>query len=168
MTAPDAPLLTIVWHSRTGAAKALAAAAAEGARAAGVARVQLMAAADASAGCLLAAQAFLFACPENLASMSGAMKEMFDRAYYPLLGRVEGRAYATIIAAGSDGHGAQAQLDRIATGWRLRRVAEPMICHLHAQTPESILAPKQVAAEALANARALGALLAEGIAAGIF
>ena len=49
------------------------------------------------------------------------MKEMFDRCYYPLLGRIEGRPYATLIAAGSDGRGAQAQIDRIVTGWRLRR-----------------------------------------------
>ena len=48
------------------------------------------------------------------------MKEMFDRCYYPCLGKLEGRPYATIICAGSDGENAQRQLDRIATGWRLR------------------------------------------------
>ena len=117
---------------------------------------------------MLAARGYLFACPENLASMSGTMKEMFDRCYYPVLGLIEGRPYATIIAAGSDGEGAQRQIDRIATGWRLRRVTEGWIVNTHAQTPEEILAPKQVDPIDLGKARELGASLAEGIALGIF
>jgi len=96
------------------------------------------------------------------------MKEMFDRCYYPVLGRIEGRAYATLIAAGSDGEGAQRQIDRIATGWRLRRVADPMIVNLGAQTAEAILAPKAVPERALVTARELGAALAEGLATGVF
>ena len=117
---------------------------------------------------MLEAQGYLFACPENLASMSGAMKDFFDRCYYPLLGRIEGRPYATMIAAGSDGSGAERQIERIATGWRLRRVAEGMIVNLGAQTPEAILAPKTVPAEDLSRCRELGAALAEGLAQGIF
>ena len=117
---------------------------------------------------LLAASGYLFVCPENLASMSGTMKEMFDRCYYPLLGRIEGRAYATAIAAGSDGHGAQAQIDRIVTGWRLKRVAEPLIVNLEAQTPEAILAPKAVPPGALRQCRELGGALAEGLRLGVF
>ncbi|MFN5783198.1 MAG: NAD(P)H-dependent oxidoreductase [Novosphingobium sp.] len=157
-------MLAIIWHSRTGAALALA----EAAKAGAGDGAYLIAAADARPEDLLGAQGYLFVCPENLGTMSGAMKELFDRCYYPLLGQVEGRAYATIIAAGSDGSGAQAQLDRIVTGWRLRRVAEPMIVNLSAQTPEAILAAKTVPAARLAAARALGEGLAEGLAAGIF
>ena len=96
------------------------------------------------------------------------MKEMFDRCYYPVLGRIEGRAYATLIAAGSDGEGAQRQIDRIATGWRLRRVAPPLIVNLGAQTPREILAPKTVPPGALARCREIGAALAEGLAQGLF
>ena len=157
-------MLAIVWHSRTGAAQALAAAAFEGAGG----DTALIPAEAASAEALLAATGYLFVCPENLASMSGAMKEMFDRCYYPLLGRIEGRPYATLIAAGSDGRGAQAQIDRIVTGWRLKRVAEPLIVNLGAQTPEAILAPKTVPAADLARARDLGSALAEGLRLGVF
>lgn len=117
---------------------------------------------------LLTAGGYLFVCPENLASMSGAMKEMFDRCYYPLLGKVEGRPYATAIAAGSDGRGAQAQIDRIVTGWRLKRVSEPVIVNMHAQTPEDILAEKVVPADQLDRCWDLGAALAEGLRMGIF
>ena len=118
-------MLLIVWHSRTGAARAMAASAFAGAQAEGEARLVWVE--DAEPEDLLAAGGYLFVCPENLASMSGAMKEFFDRNYYPVLGRIEGRAYATAIAAGSDGTGAERQIDRIATGWRLRRVAESVI-----------------------------------------
>lgn len=157
-------MLAIVWHSRTGAARAMAQAAAEGAGE----RARLLAAEATTPDDMLAARGYLFVCPENLAAMSGAMKEMFDRCYYPVLGRLEGRAYATLIAAGSDGEGAQRQIDRIATGWRLRRVAEPLIVNFGAQTPEAILAPKIVAPADWIRCRDLGAALAEGIELGLF
>lgn len=96
------------------------------------------------------------------------MKEMFDRTYYPVLGQIEGRPYATIIAAGSDGEGAQRQLDRIVKGWRLKRVAEHAIVNIDAQTPEAILAAKQVPQSALDDAGDMGLALIEGIHAGIF
>lgn len=157
-------MLAIVWHGRTGAAQSMA----EAAHHAAGDGASLIAAGEANAGQLLAAGGYLFVCPENLGSMSGAMKEMFDRTYYLLLGKVEGRPYATAIAAGSDGRGAQAQIDRIVTGWRLRRVAEPLIVNLGAQTPEAILAPKTVPPGALQSCRELGAALAEGVRLGIF
>jgi multimeric flavodoxin WrbA len=155
--------LLVIWHSRTGGSRALAEAAFAGAVGA-----DCLAADDVTPDRLLAAGGYLFVGPENLAALSGAMKEMFDRCYYPCLGRIEGRPYATIICAGSDGENAQRQLDRIATGWRLRRVADPVIVNTAAQTPEAILAPKTIPANRLAEARDLGAALAEGLAAGIF
>lgn len=162
--------LAIIWHSRTGAAQAMASAAAAGASAAadGEAQVDLVRADDASADRLLNAAGYLFVCPANLGAMSGIMKDMFDRTYYPLLGQVAGRPYATIIAAGSDGQGAQAQIDRIAAGWRLRRVADPLIVCLDAQSPEAILAFKIVPEEAQARCRELGGAIMSGIALGIF
>jgi multimeric flavodoxin WrbA len=67
--------LLIVWHSRTGAAQAMAQAACEGADG----RARLLGAEKVQPRDLLDAGGYLFACPENLASMSGMMKEMFDR-----------------------------------------------------------------------------------------
>ena len=160
----ESKFLLIAWHSRTGASEALARSAAEGAGKS----ARLLAAQDVAAEDVLSAGGYLFVCPENLASMSGMMKEMFDRLYYPVLGRIEGRAYATIIAAGSDGEGAQRQIDRIATGWRLKRVSEGVIVNTDAQTAEEILAPKRLPADRLAEARNLGEALAEGLRSGIF
>jgi NAD(P)H-dependent FMN reductase len=117
---------------------------------------------------VLAADGYLFATPENLASMAGLMKDFFDRIYYDALDRVNGRPYAALIAAGTDGAGAARQLQRIATGLRLKEVAPPTIVRNGAQTPEAILAPKSVPPCDLALARELGAGLAAGLAAGIF
>lgn len=128
----------------------------------------LMRAEDAEPSDLLEAGGYIFVCPENLATMSGAMKEMFDRNYYPVLGKLEGRPYATIIAAGSDGEGAQRQLDRIATGWRLKRVADPLIVNFSAETPEAIMAPKTVPDKALKACREMGLSLTEGLKLGVF
>lgn len=165
VTVADAMLL-IVWHSRTGAAEAMAQAAFREALTEGPCR--LLRASEAEARDLLDARAYLFCCPENLGSMTGEMKEFFDRTYYPLLGRIEGRAYATMIAAGTDGTGAERQIDRIATGWRLRRVAEPLIVLTGAQTPEAILAPKMLSDEILQSCRDMGQALSGGISLGVF
>jgi multimeric flavodoxin WrbA len=110
----------------------------------------------------------VFATPENLAAMAGLMKDFFDRCYYAALDRVNGRPYATLVCAGSDGQNAVRQIDRIATGWRLRSVAPALIVCTHAQTPEAIAQPKTIGAEDLAQCRELGAALAAGLALGVY
>jgi multimeric flavodoxin WrbA len=117
---------------------------------------------------LLTADGFIFAAPENLAAVAGVMKDFFDRTYYPVLGRIEGRPYAALVCAGSDGENAARQIARIATGWRLRAVAETLIVCTHAQTPAEILAPKLIAQADLDDCAQLGATLAAGLAMGIF
>jgi multimeric flavodoxin WrbA len=160
--------LLIVYHSMTGAAEQLAAAAAAGARDEPEVETQLVRAASVGVDDVLSAHGYLFATPENLATMAGLMKDFFDRVYYPVLDRVNGRPYATIIAAGTDGTGAARQVQRIATGLRLREVAPALVVRNGAQTPEAILAPKTVPAADLELARELGAVLAAGLASGIF
>jgi multimeric flavodoxin WrbA len=130
--------------------------------------VRLLSAMEAQATDVLAADGYIFATPENLAALAGQMKEFFDRTYYPVLDRINGRPYASLICAGSDGHNAARQIARIATGWRLRAIAEPLIVCTHAQTPEAILAPKTIDRSELIRCEEVGAALAVGIAAGIF
>jgi multimeric flavodoxin WrbA len=100
--------------------------------------------------------------------MAGVMKDFFDRCYYPLLDQIQGRPYATMICAGSDGAGTARQIARIATGWRLKPIAEPTIIITGAQTPEAIAAPKTISAADLARCHELGAAFAAGLTAGIF
>lgn len=158
--------LLIIWHSRTGGSQQMAEAAFEGAWAEGAAK--LLQAEEASPADLLDADGYLFCAPENLAALSGQMKEFFDRCYYPVLGKIAGRPYAQMICAGTDGQGAARQLARIATGWRLKEVQPPLILCTHAQTQEAILAPKNLTSVQLAPCRDLGTALGAGLALGIF
>lgn len=166
---PSTKTLLIVYHSLTGGTRQMAEAARDGARASGEAvQVRLLHATAAGPQDLLDADGYLFATPENLAAISGLMKDFFDRSYYGALDRIQGRPYAALVCAGSDGSNAARQMARIATGWRLKPVAEPLIVCTHAQTPEAIAAPKQIGAEELAMCRALGEALATGLALGVF
>lgn len=160
--------LLIVYHSMTGGARQMAEAAQAGAAEEGGVAVRLMHATQAGPDDVLGADGYLFATPENLAAISGQLKDFFDRCYYPALDRINGRPYACLICAGSDGQNAVRQIERIAAGWRLKPVAEPIIVCTHAQTPEAILAPKQIGADDLERCRVLGQAVATGLALGVF
>ena len=160
--------LVIIWHSMTGGSQALAQAAFEGARRAQGVGVRMFDAADVSPEHMRAADGYLFFFPENLAAISGGMKDFFDRCYYPCLGALNGRPYAMVVCAGSDGRNAVAQAERIATGWRLRQIAASVIVCTHAQTPEAILATKYIDAVDLAVAAGLGEQIATGLQIGIY
>ena len=163
-----AKTLLIVYHSLTGGTRQMAEAARAGAAGEAACAVRLLHAAQAGPHDVLAADGYVFATPENLAAMSGQLKDFFDRSYYPVLDQVNGRPYASLVCAGSDGSNAARQIARIATGWRLKPVAEPLIVCTHAQTPEAILAPKQIGNEDLERCRALGEALAAGLVLGVF
>jgi multimeric flavodoxin WrbA len=117
---------------------------------------------------VLAADGYLFVTPENLASMSGVMKDFFDRIYYAALERIEGRPYALLICAGTDGTGAIRQIQRIATGLRLKEVAPPLLVITGAQTAAAILAPKRIGPADLARCHDTGAAFGAALASGIF
>lgn len=123
---------------------------------------------DTEANDILSASGFVFATPEYLGSMSGLMKDCFDRTYYPCLDKVQARPYGILVCAGSDGHGAAKQIERIVTGWRLKRIALPVIVNVSAQTPQRILAPKTLSNAQLSPCAELGTLLANGLSMGVF
>jgi len=160
--------LLIVFHSGTGGTSQMAQAALRGAESESGVCTRLLHAAQAGPADLLHADGYVFATPENLAAISGIMKDFFDRTYYAVLDRITGRPYATLVCAGSDGHNAARQIERICTGWRLKPVAAPLIVCTHAQTPEAILAPKTIAAADLRRCEEAGAAIAAGLALGVF
>jgi multimeric flavodoxin WrbA len=166
--------LLIVYHSMTGGTAQLAQATADGAKRAaaqaapGEIQVRCLRATEAGPADVLGADGFVFATPENLAAMSGLMKDFFDRCYYAALDRINGRPYAVLICAGSDGQNAARQVERIATGWRLKPVAPAWIVCTHAQTPEQIMRAKQIGAQDRQHCAELGAALAEGLVLGIY
>jgi multimeric flavodoxin WrbA len=158
----------IVYHSMTGATSQMARAAAAGAGTEVGVRVSLRRAEQATPEDVINADGYIFATPENLAAMSGMMKDFFDRTYYAALNRVNGRAYLGMICAGSDGRNAAQQLERIALGWRLKPIAEAYIVCTNAQTADQILQPKTIERRVLEHCEELGKTLASGIALGIF
>lgn len=158
--------LLILYHSRTGGSRQMAEAAFAAAQE--ECDAVLLTADEAGPDDLLAADGYIFCAPENLAAISGAMKECFDRCYYPVLGQIEGRPYAVMVCAGSDGQNAVRQMARIATGWRLKEVQEPIVICTHAQTPEAILAEKTIDPADLSRCGELGAALGAGLTMGVF
>lgn len=159
--------LLIVFHSLTGGTRQMAEAAAQGAQTQSEVNVRLLPAVQAQPEDVLGADGYMFATPETLAAISGLMKDFFDRTYYPALERINGRPYAILICAGSDGQNAARQIEGM-TGWRLRAVADPIIVCTHAQTPEAIFAPKLISSNDLSRCKELGAALAAGLAIGVF
>jgi multimeric flavodoxin WrbA len=105
---------------------------------------------------LLWADGLLIGTPEHFAYMSGAVKDFFDRTFYPAEGKREGLPYAVYISAGNDGTGTAAAIARIATGYRFRAIAEPLIVR---GAPD---------AAALARCRELGLTFASALALGVF
>jgi multimeric flavodoxin WrbA len=167
-TRADLKTLLIVYHSMTGGTQQMAEAAARGATAEPAVRTVLLRAQDAQPDDVLGADGYLFATPENLASMSGLMKDFFDRTYYAALDRINGRPYAAMVCAGSDGQGAIRQLERIALGWRLKPIAPPVLVVTHAQSPADILRAKVIAPADLQRCGELGETLAAGLDMGLF
>ena len=160
--------LLVVYHSMTGGTEQMVRALAAGAAAEEGVTTRLLHASAAQAADVIGADGYVFATPENLAAISGLMKDFFDRCYYPALDRINGRPYAALICAGSDGQNAVRQIERIATGWRLRAVADALIVCTRAQTPEQILSPKTLGTADLDRCRDLGAALASGLAMGVY
>lgn len=89
--------------------------------------LRVLPALQANADDLLWASGLLIGTPEHFGYMAGAIKDFFDRTFYPVQGRVDGLPYAVFVSAGNDGTGAVSSIERIALGYRWKRCAEPLI-----------------------------------------
>lgn len=164
MTRPARLLLVYGGHPggrtdrlRAAAVEGIASVAAEIAAADGaVLELRERRALDATVDDLLWAGGVLLGTPEHFGYMSGALKDFFDRSFYPAQGRTEGLPWALFVSAGNDGRGTVTAVERIVTGYGWQAVAEPL---------RVVGEPDDAA---LARCRELGATLAAGLAAGIF
>jgi multimeric flavodoxin WrbA len=83
---------------------------------------------EASADDVMGTQAIILGTTENFGYMSGALKDFFDRIYYPCLEKTQALPYCLFVKAGNDGLGAVASVERIAKGLKWRAVQQPLIC----------------------------------------
>lgn len=149
--------LLVIYGGQSGKTRQLCEAVCEGAREeAGSVELRCRPAAEAGLDDLLWAQGLLLGTPENFGYMSGILKDFFDRTFYPAQDRAQGLPYAIFISAGNDGSGAARSIERIATGYGFKPIAEPLIVK---GEPDAL---------ALSHCRELGAGMAAGLAAGVF
>ncbi|PIE83197.1 MAG: flavodoxin [Candidatus Contendobacter odensis] len=148
--------ILIVYHSQTGHTRAMARAVLRGARRVPEVETRLRMALRARLDDLLWAHGLLLGTPENFGYMSGAMKNFLDRTYYPAQGRISSLAYAVFISAGNDGRGALSSVERIAKGYPLKSVCDP------------IIARGELTGAVLQDCEELGETMASGVAWGIF
>lgn len=150
--------LLIVYHSATGGTRQMLDAVVAGAQDDAITGIEVCVRAALAAGAeeVRGAAGILLGTPENFGYMSGALKDFFDRIYYPCLDHTQGLPYGIFIRAGNDGRGALAAIERLTTGLRWRAVAPPVIAR-GALTPAG-----------LAECAELGQTLAAGLEAGIF
>ena len=150
--------LLITYHSQSGNTHKLAQAVVKGASHELIEAVEVrcLKAAEAGPDDLLWADGLLLGTPENFGYMSGGMKDFLDRTFYPVEGKILSLPYAIFISAGNDGTGALRAIRRIANGYPLKEVQEPLI------------AQGEVTAAHLQQAEELGMTLAAGLEAGVF
>ena len=160
--------LLIIFHTVTRGSEQIAQAVAEGARTEPGIEVILLHAQQVQPEHLLSASGYIFVAPEMLGSLSGVMKDFFDRTFYQVLDELNGRPYAALICAGSDGQGALRQLEKIVIGWRLKKVAETQVILTRAQTKHQILQVKTVDQQSLQTSEELGAFFSSALALAVF
>lgn len=152
----DHKRLLVVAHAPSPNTEALRSAVHEGAAAVEDVEAQVLGPFEATPPDVLAADAIILGTTENLGYMSGALKDFFDRCYYPVLEAKQGLACALYIRAGHDGTGTRRAVETITTGLRWRAVVPPLI--LRGGWQDAFLD----------QARELGLQMAAGLDAGIY
>lgn len=121
--------ILVVYHSQTGNTGKMAERVASGVESITGVEAVLKKAVDADFRHLLECDGLVIGSPEYFGYMSGMIKDFFDRTYEPARGRSEifRKPYAVFISAGNDGSNALTQIERICTGYRFKKIHEPVI-----------------------------------------
>ena len=152
----DLKRLLIVFHTQSGHTGELCKSVLSGAQRVEGVMTRCLRAFDAGVEDLLTCDGLLMGTPENFGTMSGALKDFFDRTYYPCEGKLNGLPYAVFVSAGNDGSGAVREIGRIANGYGWKCVHDAVVVR------------GQITDEALERCDALGEGFATGLELGVF
>lgn len=125
--------LLIVAHTPSKNTRSLSRALLEGAQDSVIERVQcsLKSPFDCHASDVLASDAVILFTTENFGYMSGALKDFFERIYYPCVNSEAGneaKPFALVIRAGLDGTGTDIAVHKITTGLKWREARHTLLC----------------------------------------
>ena len=154
----DPKRLLVVFHSRSGGTAAMTDAVAAGANDDAIegVDVRVQPAFDTTVEHVRACDAIVLGTPENFGYMAGAIKDFFERIYYPLLDETPGLPYALFVKASTDGDGAVNSVERIVAGLRWKLVIPPVVV------------VGELGPDDLERCHELGATVAAGLEAGMF
>ena len=150
--------LLVVFHSRSGGTEAMTDAVGAGANDDAIegVEVRVQRAFDTTVDDVRACNGIVLGTPENFGYMAGAIKDFFERIYYPLLDETPGLPYGLFVKASTDGDGAVRSVERIVAGLRWKLVVPPVVV-------VGDLGPDD-----LERCQELGATIAAGLEAGMF
>ncbi|MFH0785097.1 MAG: NAD(P)H-dependent oxidoreductase [Pseudomonadota bacterium] len=148
--------ILVIYHSQGGTMEIMAGRLAKGAQKEPNLVVTMKKAREASLDDLLNCNGIAIGSPEYFGTMAGMIKDFFDRTYEAAKDKTIGLPFIVFVCAGNDGRGAITQIERLAAGYKWKKVQE----HIRVVGPPS--------EEDLANLEELGQTLAAGIDFGIF
>jgi multimeric flavodoxin WrbA len=114
----------IVYHTLSGNTEKMARAYAEGAKSVQGTEVVLKKAFDATLEDLLGCDAIALGSADYFSYIAGALKDFFDRTYYPSQGKVTGKPYAAFATGGRGGDRALEVLDRLCGSFKFKKAVE--------------------------------------------
>ncbi len=148
--------ILVIYHSQGGTMKLMAHRLAKGASKEKEIVITLKKAADATLDDLLHCNGIAIGSPEYFGTMAGMIKDFFDRTYNAAQEKTIGLPFIVFVCAGNDGRGAISQIERIAAGYKWKKVQE----HIRV-----VGFPTE---QDLKNLEELGQTLAAGVDFGIF
>jgi flavorubredoxin len=111
---------------------------------------------DANIEDLLHCNAIAIGSPEYFGTMAGMVKDFFDRTFESAQEKTIGLPFVVFVCAGNDGRGAITQIERIAAGYKWKKVQEHLRI-IGRPTEKDLMAIEE-----------LGHTLAAGVEFGIF
>ena len=114
----------VVYHSLSGNTEKMAKAVAEGAKSVTGTEVVVKKALEATLEDLIECDGVALGSADYFSYIAGAMKDFFDRTFYPSRGKVDGKPYVAFTTGGGGGDTCMAVLERICGAFKLKKIID--------------------------------------------